>query len=59
MGLPTSLRHFLLADIRAAMNDAGETVTESRLEAAVADWVARYGGTRAGPFDMPVDQAAE
>ena len=59
MKMPASLRHNLLSDIRARMNEAGETVSEASLEAAVADWIARHGSTRAGSFDMPVDQAAE
>lgn len=59
MGLPTSLRHHMLDDIREATNQAGATVDEDTLNTAVADWVNRYGGTRAGSIDLPVSQAAE
>ena len=59
MGIPASLRYPMLTDIRAQMNEAGETVTEASLKAALADWVARHGGTRAGLIDVPAQQAAE
>ncbi len=59
MRMPASLRYNLLSDIRARMNEAGERVSEASLEAAIADWIARHGGTRADLIETPIGQAAE
>ena len=59
MSVTPSLRYHLLSDIRARMNEAGESVDEARLDAAVADWVARHGGTGAQTAATTVHQAAE
>lgn len=59
MAVAPSLRYHLLNDIRSRMNEAGEAVSAVRLEAAVAEWVARHGGTGADSTTTPVHQAAE
>mgnify|MGYP000966940468 FL=1 len=57
--VPASLRYPLLSDIRAEMNQTGETVTETRLDAAVTEWATFHGGKIVGSIDTPAEQAAE
>ena len=57
--VPASLRYPLLSDIRAEMNQTGETVTETRLDAAVTEWATFHGGKIVGSIDIPAEQAAE